>query len=251
MIITFAHYKGGTGKTTSCLSVAGWLARHGKKVLVVDLDPQANATSGLGMDTKGLEKSVYDIMIKKRKVSSVIVRARSGIDVVPGSSRLSEISLIAHRNKKDARILKEALEEVRNKYDYILIDTPPVHGRLIINGIIAADRVILVLDVSVFSFQSLITLKDVFSKVLKKFDEEFNVYGVFVTRCQKGLFGYKKQVMEIKDKISGLLGINSFLISYSEDIYESQKKKIPISLYNPRCKVSKEYGLAVKRLLKV
>jgi len=251
MIIAFTHYKGGTGKTTSCINIAGWMAKKGKRVLVVDLDPQGNATSGLGVDKKELEKSNYEVMSRTRRLSSVIIKTKFNIDLAPSSSKLSGISLIAHRNKKDAKILEEALREVKGDYDFILIDTPPIHAQLIINGIIAADKVMLSLDAGIFSFESLITLKEIFSGILKKFDEKFEVCGVIITRANKGFFGYKRDALEIREKVNNLLGINAFLIPYSDVVYEAGKRKQLICFYKPKSDVGKAYENISDKLLEI
>lgn len=155
MIITFAHYKGGTGKTTSCLSVAGWLAKFGKKVLVIDLDPQGNATSGLGIDKKNLDKTMYEVMndYEKIKKGVIIETPIENINLAPATHQLEMLNLRVYNNKSDAKILVRGIDKIRDYYDFILIDTPPVHSHFIINGMAAADKIFVVLDPGIFALE--------------------------------------------------------------------------------------------------
>ena len=166
MIITFAHYKGGTGKTTSCLSIAGWLVRYGKKVLVIDLDPQGNATSGLGVDKKTLDKTMYDVMkhpTKSGLIKGIIVESSiKNLHLAPSNHQLDLINLKAYKNQSDAKIIIKGIEKIKDYYDFILIDTPPVHSHFIINGLAAADKVFVVLDPGIFALEGLSTLKESF-----------------------------------------------------------------------------------------
>jgi len=125
-VITFAHYKGGTGKTTSCINVAGHLAKQGKKVLVVDLDPQGNATSGLGIDKKGIRASMAHVMSKKTDIRNTILKTNiENIHVAPANPDLAIANLTAYKTRSDALILEKSLRGIKKHYDYILVDTPP------------------------------------------------------------------------------------------------------------------------------
>ena len=122
MILTFAHYKGGTGKTTSCLSVAGWLAKNGKRVLVVDLDPQGNATTGLGIEKSSLDDNMFHVMNKRKEIKEIILETDiENLHIAPANSSLGKINLVSYEKDSDARILLDVLEKVRFYYDYILI----------------------------------------------------------------------------------------------------------------------------------
>ena len=143
-IISFSNQKGGVGKTTTCVNVAAFHAKYGKKVLIVDMDPQGNATTGLGFDKSTVKHSVYNLLIDDEDVYNVI--APTGIenlDIAPSSIELAgaevEIVYLPNREKK----LFEKLSQIKNKYDYICVDCPPSLGLLTINALAASDGVII------------------------------------------------------------------------------------------------------------
>lgn len=241
MIITFAHYKGGTGKTTSCLSIAGWLSRAGKKVLIVDLDPQANATSGLGIDKNSINESIYDVIYKGKDIKKIILESDSGIHIVPSSNDLERVNIVVYKDKSDAFILKKILDPIKDYYDYILIDTPPIHSHFIINGIACADKVFVVLDPSIFSLESLETLKNSFGDFFNRIGLSLEIDGAFITKCPGFSFFKKNHAKEIRAEVEALLGKEVFMIPYSDHVYKSQVIGMPLSHYKSRSKIGKAY----------
>lgn len=252
MIITFAHYKGGTGKTTSCLSVAGWLAKQGKKVLVVDLDPQGNATSGLGIDKKTLIESTYDIMRNKRKkINDIILETGiRNLHLAPAEHNLDRINLKAYKKRGDALQLKNALKNLKNYYDYILIDTPPVHSHFIINGMAAADKIIVVLDPGIFALEGIEILKDSFGDFFRKLNLNLNIETALVTKAPGFSLFRKNHAKEIKKDTEKILEKKVFLIPYSNHIYNTHLKGIPISHYKPGSRVGRAYKKVAQSLLR-
>jgi chromosome partitioning protein len=170
-IITFAHHKGGTGKTTSCLNIAGFLVKSGKNVLVVDVDPQANATSGLGINPDSLKASMYDLFMGKCPgyqsiaITDIIEKTTSGIDIAPSSLELVGAEPFLYTMEERAKMLAEILFPVKRKYDYILIDTPPSMGQFVINGLVASDHTVVTFDRGVFALHGLHTLMTIFSDI--------------------------------------------------------------------------------------
>ena len=170
-IITFAHHKGGTGKTTSCLNIAGFLVKSGKNVLVVDVDPQANATSGLGINPDSLKASMYDLFMGKCPgyqpvtINDIIQKTKSGIDIAPSSLELVGAEPFLYTTEERAKMLSDILLPVKNKYDYILVDTPPSMGQFVINGLVASDHTVVTFDRGVFALHGLHTLMTIFSDI--------------------------------------------------------------------------------------
>jgi chromosome partitioning protein len=170
-IITFAHHKGGTGKTTSCLNIAGYLVKAGKNVLVVDVDPQANATLGLGINPDSLMASMYDLFMGKCPgyqpvtITDIVQKTESGIDVAPSNLELVGAEPFLYTIEERAKMLAEILLPVKNRYDYILIDTPPSMGQFVINGLVASDHTVVTFDRGVFALQGLHTLMTIFSDI--------------------------------------------------------------------------------------
>ena len=144
IVISLVNQKGGVGKTTTAVSVAAFLGKRKKKVLLVDIDPQANTSSGLGVDKGSLEKTVYDVLIKDVPISEVIFETDAqNVDIVPTNINLAgaEVELVTAISRE--QILKKALAEVRDDYDYIIIDCPPSLGLLTINALTASDKIII------------------------------------------------------------------------------------------------------------
>ena len=252
MIITIAHYKGGTGKTTSCLSLAGWFAKKGKKVLVVDLDPQGNATSGLGIDKRTLMESIYDVMKNKRsKIKDIIIETSvDNLHLIPSDHNLDKINLKKYKTKSDALYLKNALKSIKDYYDYILIDTPPVHSHFIINGMAAADSVIIVLDPGIFALEGIEILKESFGDFFKKLNLDLNIEMALVTKSPGFSLFKRNYAKDVQKEAGKLLKKKVFLIPYSDHIYQTHVKGTPISHHKQRSKVGKAYKKIVENFLK-
>lgn len=251
MIITFAHYKGGTGKTTSCLNVAGWLVKKGKKVLVVDLDPQGNATSGLGIAKGTVFENMFDVMNKNCSIREVIIESSiDNLHIAPADFNLDKAKLSSYTDREDALILKRALEEVEDYYDFVLIDTPPVHGHFIINGMAAADKVMVVLDPGIFALESLTTLKDGFGEYLHNMGVDLDIDSAILTKCNISLWHWKnKNIDEMIKSIGEILGKKVFVVPYSNNVQNSQIAGKPISHYAPKSDVGKAYLSIANRIL--
>ncbi|SVC99548.1 uncharacterized protein METZ01_LOCUS352402, partial [marine metagenome] len=143
-IVAISNQKGGVGKTTSAVNIAAYLAVTETPTLLIDMDPQANATTGVGIDVGSYKKSIYDVIIGKAKISNVAKKTDLDfLDVVPSSAQLvgAEIELVSLFSRE--RMLKEALEEVEGKYKYIIIDSPPSLGLLTINVLTASNSIII------------------------------------------------------------------------------------------------------------
>jgi len=251
MILTFVNYKGGTGKTTSCISVAGCLAKKGKDVLVIDLDPQGNATSGLGIDKNGLKFGMHHVMNKKKDIKKIILPTNTkNIIVAPADHNLARFNLTSYTRKSQAKILNKALKKIKNYHDYILIDTPPIYGHFIINGMVAADEVIAIVDPGIFALEGLSTLENYFRDYLKKLGSNLNLNTVLIVRSQDSVLPWKKKYSkEIKKDIEKNFKKKVFMIPYSEHIYETHARAIPISHYKPRSNIAKQYEKVAEQYL--
>jgi chromosome partitioning protein len=191
--IAFTHFKGGTGKTTSCLSVAGFLAKHGAKVLAIDLDPQANLTSGMGVDNIKARRSMHHVMDKKSELKDIIVETPiDNLDLAPASYQLAHATLRSYKTKKDALILKNAIEELDHDYEFILLDLPPSNGHFIVNGVIASDSTILVLDPGQFSLEGIKSFKGGLSNYCKKLGYDIGVDIAIVNKCAASWNPFRK-----------------------------------------------------------
>jgi len=253
--IAFAHHKGGTGKTTSCISISGYLALRGKKVLVIDLDPQANATSALGIDRNSMGESMYDVMIGDVKIDDAILETGvENIHLAPATLDLVGAESYLYKINNRISILKRGIESIRKYYDYILIDTPPGPGLFIINGVVASDYTIVTLDPSVFALEGIESLNTIFDDINESSGVKINPWLAILTRCNKGsLFarirGKKDPVEGIRKGMKGFFD-SVYTVPYGVEVYEAQLKGMPISHYKPKCKVGVAYKKIAEEVIK-
>jgi chromosome partitioning protein len=250
--IAFAHHKGGTGKTTSCVNISGFLALWGKKVLVIDLDPQANATSALGIDKNNLGESMYDVMVGDAEIADVVLETEiESLHLAPATLDLVGAESHLYRINNRISILKHSIEGIRKYYDYIMIDTPPGPGLFIINGVVASDYTIVTLDPGVFALEGIETLSLIFDDINESSGVKINPRIAILTRCNKAslfskITGKRDPVKEIKKGMKGFFGL-VYTVPYGVEVYEAQLKGVPISHYNPKCKA----GVAYKKIAEV
>jgi len=258
--IAFANHKGGTGKTTSCLSIAGYLAKSGSKVLVVDFDPQANATSGLGIDMMTLKYSMYDAVLGQcdgyagMPITEVMLETGvENLHVAPSELDLAVGEVLMQHTKDKAGILNRILEKVRPLYDYILVDLPPSSGLLTINGLCASDEVVIPLDASIFSLEALDNLKASFRDIKYMAGYSFNQITVVLTRYVKPnafsrAFHKCNPWQEAEARLREMFH-KVFIIPESVEIYKAQKERVPISHYALESRVGKAYAEIAENII--
>jgi chromosome partitioning protein len=255
--IVFANTKGGTGKTTSCLSIAGYLAKSGSKVLVVDFDPQANATSGLGIDVMALQYSMYDVVLAQCDgydgvpITRVILETDvENLHVAPSEPDLVVAEVLVQRTRNRTGILNQALQEVEPLYDYVLIDLPPSSGPLMINGLCASDQVVVPVDPSIFSLEALEGLRTLFGDVKRMAGHSINRIAVILVRyVRPNLFSRMLRKHNPSQEVEARLREvfqTVFIVPDSREIYEAQREGIPISHYAPGSRIGEAYERITK-----
>ena len=181
--IAIFNQKGGVGKTTTNINLAACLALKGKKVLILDIDPQGNTTSGIGIRKKGLEKTTYEVLIdEKMKVEEAILPTIvKNLDIVPASVQLAgaEIELVKLEGRE--KRLKRALDSVRDKYDYIFIDCPPSLGLLTINSLTAVDSVLIPIQCEFYALEGVSQLVSTIDLVRKSLNPKLEIQGVILS----------------------------------------------------------------------
>jgi chromosome partitioning protein len=178
-VIAILNQKGGVGKTTTAINVAAYLQKQGKSVLVVDLDPQGNATSGLGIDKNAHDLTTYELMINGAEIKDAIIEAREGLHIIPANANLAaaevELVSVTHRETK----LKQLLASVT--YDFVLIDCPPSLGLLSINALTAAHWVLIPVQAEYYALEGLSQLLDVVQRIRAGLNANLELLGVVVT----------------------------------------------------------------------
>ena len=197
-IIAVANQKGGVVKTTTSVNLSAAFAEMGKKVLLIDCDPQGNATSGLGIEKDGLELSIYDALINDTPMAEIILQTQFGLDMVPSVMDLAgaEVELV-NLDDKQYR-LKKAVELIKDKYDYILIDCPPSLGHVTLNALTAADSVLLPLQCEFYALEGLSQLLSTVQLVQEQLNGDLRIEGLVLTMYDSRTNLAEQVVEEVK-----------------------------------------------------
>ena len=248
-IISFSNQKGGVGKTTTCVNMAAYLSRAGKKVLLIDLDPQGNATTGLGFSKGALKKSVYNVIIEDEDVKDNVLETElEGLYILPSNIDLAgaEVSLVYKKNRD--RVLRAALEKVKGQYDFILIDSPPSLGLLTINALAAADSAIIPIQSEYYALEGLSQLMNTISLVKQVLNKSLKVEGVVLTMYDGRSLISKQIAAEIKKYFSKKL--YEIVIPRNVRLSEAPSHGKPIVLHDPKCMGARAYAALTEELMK-
>ena len=248
-IISFSNQKGGVGKTTTCVNMAAYLAQAGKKVLLIDLDPQGNATTGLGFSKGTLKKSVYNVIIEDETVKdNVFDTELEGLSILPANIDLAgaEVDLVYKKNRD--KVLRAALAPVKDEYDYLLIDCPPSLGLLTINALSAADSAIIPIQSEYYALEGLSQLMNTISLVRQHLNRSLKVEGVVLTMYDGRSLISKQIAAEIKKYFSKKL--YEIVIPRNIRLSEAPSHGKPILLHDPKCMGARAYAALTEEFLK-
>ena len=248
-IISVANQKGGVGKTTTTINLSTMLAKKGKKVLLIDADPQGNATSGVGAE-KNVEYSTYDILVSDidmvQAVEKTIIK---NLLVCPSNINLAgaEVELVSMMSREQR--LKEKLEEVKDKFDYILIDCPPSLGLITLNAFTASDSVLIPVQCEYYALEGLGQLINTINLVKKHLNKHLEVEGALLTMYDARTNLSNQVVKEVKKYFGEK--VYKTVIPRNVRLSEAPSYGMPITEYDPRSKGAKSYEKFTKEFLKV
>lgn len=239
-IIAVANQKGGVGKTTTAINLSSCIAVAERKTLLVDMDPQSNATSGMGVDHKTIKKSTYEMILKNETARNVIIPTQIDfLSILPSSIRLvgAEIELVNMVGREKA--LREALKEVRDEFDYIFVDCPPSLGLLTINSLTAADSVLIPIQCEYYALEGLSQLLNTVRLVQKNLNSKLEIEGVLLTMFNNRL-NLSQQVAE---EVRNYFGDKVFNTVVHRNVRLSEAPSFgkPVILYDAVCAGSENY----------
>ena len=237
-IYVFVNQKGGVGKTTSAINIGAYLAEAGKKVLLVDFDSQGNMSSGVGLSKD--KPTIYELMAGQASADQVIKHTPVGnLDAIPASIDLSGAAIELVGQKERDFFLKKSLEPVKDKYDYILIDCPPSLGILTLNGLAAADAVLIPMQCEYFALEGISLLLQTVKKVQKSINPSLTIGGIFFTMYDSRT----RLAQEVVTQVKAYFGDSVFntILPRNVRLSEAPSHGVPICKYDPNCQGAKSY----------
>jgi chromosome partitioning protein len=248
-IIAIANQKGGVGKTTTAINVSAALGELGKKVLAVDMDPQGNLTSGVGLDKNEVDRSTYDVLCSNASIEDCIQKeVLNNLDVLPGNINLSaiELELIDEENREF--IMKQEIEKVRDNYDYIIIDCPPALSMLTINALTTANSVLVPIQSEYYALEGLTQLIHTIELVKERLNSELEIDGIVFTMYDSRTKLSYQVVENVKENIG--YKVYSTIIPRNIRLAEAPSHGLPISSYDPKSAGAKKYKKLAKEIIK-
>ncbi|ABR50858.1 Cobyrinic acid a,c-diamide synthase [Alkaliphilus metalliredigens QYMF] len=247
-VIAVFNQKGGVGKTTTNVNLSACIAQEGKRVCVIDIDPQGNTTSGFGIDKKQLEYSIYDVLINDLPIEETIMHTDyENLDIVPSSAQLAGAEIELTTIQKRELRLKESINRIRDNYDYIFIDCPPSLGLLTINSLAAVDSVLIPIQCEYYALEGVSQLMNTIQLIKKSLNKDLEIQGVVLSMFD-GRTNLSIQVVdEVKNYFKGK--VYATIIPRNVRLAEAPSFGQPIIYYDNKSKGAEAYtDLAVEFL---
>ncbi len=246
--IAIANQKGGVGKTTTSINLSATLAEKGKKVLVIDTDPQGNTTSGFGLNKNQLENTIYELLIGQCNVEEALCKdVVEGVDIIPSNVNLAavEIELLDIENKE--YVLKNSVETIRDNYDFIIIDCPPSLSMLTINAMTTANTVLVPIQCEYYALEGLSQLVHTVNLVKERLNNDLEMEGVIFTMYDSRTNLSMQVVENVKDHINE--NVYKTIIPRNIRLAEAPSYGIPINLYDSKSSGAEAYRLLADEVI--
>lgn len=248
-VISVANQKGGVGKTTTAVNLSALLAKKGKKVLLIDTDPQGNATSGVGVE-KTVSFSVYDVLVDDVEIENTLqLTEMKNLEVCPSNINVAgaEVQLVSKENREYK--LKEKIQKIKDDYDYIIIDCPPSLGLVTLNAFTASDSVLIPIQCEYYALEGLGQLINTINLVKKHLNKELVIEGALLTMYDARTNLSNQVVKEVKKYFEDK--VYKTVIPRNVRLSEAPSYGMPITEYDPRSKGAKSYMKFAKEFLKI
>ncbi len=247
-ILGIINQKGGVGKSTTAVNLAAALGSAGKQVLLVDLDPQGNATSGLGIDKGEITRCIYDLLLNDTPLHEVIIPdVATGLDLIPATINLAgaEVELVSEMARENR--LKDTLGSLRGKYDYILIDCPPSLGLLTVNALVASDKLIIPIQCEFYALEGVTKLLDSMKRVKSRLNPSLDIFGILLTMYD----GRTMLARQVAKEVRSFFGKQVFetIIPRTVKLSEAPSYGLPITEYDPHGRGAESYTALAKEVI--
>lgn len=248
-IFAIINQKGGVGKSTTAVNLAAALGEQGKQVLLIDLDPQGNATSGLGINKAEIDRCIYDVLLNDVQIEDIIIPdITEGLDLAPATINLAgaEVELVSEMARENR--LRDTVGRLRGKYDYILIDCPPSLGLLTVNALVAADKLVIPIQCEFYALEGVTKLLDSMKRVKSRLNPSLDIYGILLTMYD----GRTTLAKQVAGEVRSFFGKQVFetVIPRTVKLSEAPSYGIPITQYDPAGKGAQSYSDLAKEVVK-
>lgn len=248
-IIAIANQKGGVGKTTTSINLSAALAERGKKVLVIDADPQGNTTSGFGIEKNELENTIYELLLGDCSIQECIFKEeKTGVSILPANVNLAAVEVELIDTPKKEFILKKEIDWVKDKYDFIIIDCPPSLSLLTINALTTADSVLVPIQCEYYALEGLSQLIHTVNLVKTRLNPQLEMEGVVFT-----MYDARTNLSEdVVNNVKSVLNQHIFntIIPRNIRLAEAPSRGIPVCLYDPKSSGAEAYSSLAKEVIK-